>query len=313
MSGVEFQVTDRITTLKARLQGGVVPAMATPLEADGYRVNQQALEQLIDFLIASGVSGLFIGGTTGEGILLAPSERRRLHESALAMVDGRVPSLIHVGANTTAASVELAEHAMSLGAEAIVAVTPHFYEVDDDSLLAYYQAIARAAPETPLLAYDIPQLATNAISPQLLPRLAGQIPTFAGLKSSRPDAQIVRQFIDASAADALVLAGNERVALGLLALGADGLISGLATAVPEPFVGLTRALSAGDLSTAQRQQRAINQILDLLPAGARIGALKSILQERGIAAGPAVPPRAMPTGSWRAWPQIQSILEEAAK
>jgi len=96
-------------------------------------------------------------------------------------------------------------------------------------------------------------------------------------------------------------------------LGADGLISGLATAVPEPFVGLTRALSASDLSTAQRQQRAINQILDLLPAGARIGALKSILQERGIAAGPAVPPRAMPTGSWRAWPQIQSILEEAAK
>jgi dihydrodipicolinate synthase/N-acetylneuraminate lyase len=311
MPGKGTLVNEQIAALKDRLQGGVVPAMATPLESDGYRVNYGALEQLIEFLIAAGVRALFIGGTTGEGILLAPQERQTLHERTLAIVNRRVPSLVHVGANTTAASVELARHAVTLGAEAIVAVTPHFYEVGDEALLAYYQDIAQVAPETPLLAYDIPQMAANGITPRLLPRLAAQVPTFAGLKSSRPDAQVIRQFIDLAPGGVLILAGNERVALGLLALGANGLISGLSTAVPEPFVAMTRAFFAGNLAAAQDQQRAINRILDLLPAGARIGALKTILAERGIAAGPAVPPRAMPSEEWRAWPQIQTILDEA--
>jgi dihydrodipicolinate synthase/N-acetylneuraminate lyase len=71
-------------------------------------------------------------------------------------------------------------------------------------------------------------------------------------------------------------------------------------------VALTRAFAAGDTVEAQRQQRLINQILPLLSGGARIGALKTILAERGIPAGPTVPPRAMPTETF--WSQIQEVI-----
>jgi dihydrodipicolinate synthase/N-acetylneuraminate lyase len=293
--------------LRAKIDGGTVPAMATPLENDGYRVNLAVLPQLVEFLIGKGVRGLFVGGTTGEGVLLSTAERCRLHEETVAAVGGRVPALLHVGANTTAETVQLARHAVGLGAEALVAVTPFFYPVSDDGLVAYYQAIAEAAPDTPLFAYDIPQQAVNGISPALLPRLAEEVPTLAGIKSSRSDVQLVRQLLAAAPPSLLVLAGNESAALALLALGAHGLISGLATAVPEPFVALTDAYRQGRMAEAQRQQRLINQMLALLPAGARIGAIKAILNERRIAAGPAVPPRPTPDGR-HLWRQMRQLL-----
>ncbi|MDX1688128.1 MAG: dihydrodipicolinate synthase family protein [Candidatus Promineifilaceae bacterium] len=284
----------KIDQLTTTLKHGILPAMATPLQEDGYTVNVEAIKPLVDLLIGAGVSGLFVGGTTGEGILLTPSERRRLHENALAAGGGRVPVILHIGANTTREAAGLAEHAQLLGADAIAAVTPTYYGMHDDALLDYYHAVAAAAPETPLLAYDIPHMAVNGVSPQLMQRLAETTPTLAGLKTSRPDAQMIRQLLDATPSALAVFAGNERIALGSLALGATGLISGLATAVPEPFVALTRAFATGDLAAAREQHRLINSLLDLMPAGARIGAIKAILQQRGISAGPAVPPRPTP-------------------
>ena len=300
---------DRVVSLRRQLKNGVTPAMATPLAADGYRVNTAVLPSLVNFLLASGVKGLFVGGTTGEGVLLEAPERMRLHEAAVAAVAGRMPVLVHVGANQVATAVALAEHAAGLGVEGLAAVTPFFYPIDDEGLVRYYQAIAAAAPHTPLLLYDIPQLAVNGITPALLPYLAEAVPTLAGMKTSRPDVQFVRQLMEVTPEPLIILAGNESAALGLLALGAHGLISGLSTAVPEPFVALTDAFAAGDMAEARRQQYIINRMLALLPGKARIGAIKSILAERGIAAGPAMPPRSTPNASL--WPALRSVMAES--
>lgn len=300
-----------IETFKSKLANGVSPAMATPLEADGYTVNTAVIPQLVDLLLAAGVKGLFVGGTTGEGILLTATERQRLHAAAVTAVDGRVPVLLHVGANRLDETLALARHAAAIGADAIAAVTPFFYGVHDLALVTYYQAISVAVPEMPLLLYDIPHLAINGITPEALPRLHEAVPSLVGMKTSRPDVQMVRRLLDAAPDPFLVLAGNESAALGLLALGADGLISGLSTAVPEPFVALTRAYGDGDLATARQQQQLINELLPHLPAGARIGAIKQILTERGIEAGTAVPPRPMPKEP--IWAKMKLVLDEHRK
>ncbi len=299
----------RIAELKNKLSGGVTPAMATPVLADGYTVNTAVIPQLADFLIQAGVRGLFVGGTTGEGVLLAETERMRLHEAALAAADGRVPVILHIGTNRLDTAVTLARHAAELDADAIAVVTPYFYGMDDDGLAAYYETLAGAVPELPLLLYDIPQMATNGISPELFARLGESIPSLAGIKTSRGDAQIIRRHIVAAPERAMVLVGNEAIALGSLAMGAHGLISGLCTAVPEPFVALTAAFAAGNLAEAQRQHRLINRLLPCLPAGARIGGIKQILTERGIDMGTAVPPRAMPDKP--IWPVMVEMMGDA--
>ena len=267
---------------------------------------------LTNFLIDAGVKGLFVGGTTGEGILLSGEVRRALHSQVLMAANGRVPILLHIGANTTAETLTLAQHAQENEAAAVVAVTPYFYGMDDNALFDYYQTIAKAIPDMPLLAYDIPHMAVNGISPALMARMAAEISSFAGIKCSRPDAQMVRALVDAGTAETMVLAGNERIAAGLLTLGVNGLVSGFATAVPEPFVTLTQAFTDGDLTEVRRQQTLINQILDQIPASVRIGAIKAVLIQRGIEVGTAVPPRAMPSDTWRGWAKIKQLLDTAA-
>lgn len=304
------QVSEAITHLKAALSGGVSPAMATPLLAGTYTVDRDVVPALVDFLVAAGVSGLFIGGTTGEGILLDDDQRMALHAAGVAAANGRLPVLVHAGTQRTETAVALARHAAEIGADAVVCITPWFYGLSDDALLRHFKAVAAAAPDTPFFVYDIPQFAANGISPALLGRLANEVESFAGVKSSRVDVQVVRQLVDALSPSAMMLAGNESAALGLLALGSHGLISGLSTAVPEPFVALTRAYAAGDLPAAQRHQQAINRLLALLPAGARLGGIKRVLVERGIPVGPPTP--VLPSSDAAVWAPMQAVLQDAA-
>ena len=298
-------VAEQIAALKSQLRDGVSPAMATPLLAGTHTVNTAVVPQLVDFLIDKGVKGLFVGGTTGEGTQLDPDQRQALHEAAVAAAAGRAPVLLHVGAQRTEAAVELARHATGLRPAAIVAMTPTFYGMSDTALACYFQAIADAAPDVPLFLYDIPQFAVNGIGPALLTRLAGDMPSLAGLKSSRVDVQIVRQLIDALPRDRILLAGNESAALGSLALGADGLISGLSTAIPEPFVAMTRAFAEGNIDEARAWQRCINRLLGVL-GGLRIGGIKAILQQRGVPVGPPVP--TLDAADEPIWPRAAEIL-----
>lgn len=282
--------------------------MATPLEPDSYCVNTAVVPLLVDFLLDKGAKGLFVGGTTGEGIMLETSERKRLHEAAVSAVNGRVPVLLHVGALRIDTAVDLARHAATLEVDAIAAVTPYFYGIIDDGLLAYYQAIAEAVPDMPLFGYDIPQMAVNGIGPDLALRLCELIPSMAGLKTSNPSIQAVRGIVDAVPEDRIVLAGNESAALGALSLGVDGLISGLSTAVPEPFVALTQAFASGDAEEALRQQRLINRLLAQIPAGRRLAAIKSILVARGVPVGTVVP--TLPQTDAEIWPAMRAVLEQ---
>ena len=110
----DIVMKSKIKALKLRVKGGVLPAMATPLEEDGYTVNEATVDRLVNFLLEHNVAGLFVGGTTGEGILLQVEQRKILHARAIQASAGRVPVLIHVGANTLSESIELTRHAQEL-------------------------------------------------------------------------------------------------------------------------------------------------------------------------------------------------------
>lgn len=284
----------------------VLPALATPLLPNGYHVDVEAIAPLVEFLLARGVGGLFVGGTTGEGMLLSAAERKKLHEEAVEAVAGRVPVIVHVGTDTTRHSFDLAVHAEAIDADAIAVITPTYYPLDDDTLFDYFATIAAAAPDTPMLVYDIPHMAINGISPQLLTRLSA-IPTFAGMKCSRHDAQIIRQLMHTMPSDKVFLVGNERILLGTMAMGAHGAISGLSTAFPEPFVAMLSAIEQGNWDEARNWHRLISKILDALAHANRIGTVKAILNARGVAMGTPVPPR--PVVAPSIWQTVVDCLE----
>ena len=297
----------QIIELKNRVAYGISPALATPLA--GYEVKTDVAAELAKWLIEKGSKGLFIGGTTGEGITLDLEQRKRLHAVAIpACKSAGGVAMAHVGTNNLRDTLDLATHAAENGADIIAVLPGYFYGLADDAVFDYFKAISDALPQVGLMYYDIPHLAVNGASPALVKRMCAELPNFVGLKSSRNDALVIRSLVEALDDVRFILSGNEKMASGLQVLGAVGMITGLSTAIPEPFIEIGNAIKAGDIAAAQKAQSQINRILSLTPAGKRIAFIKRIASERGFDVGDPLPPRPATDGSF--WVAAQAILAE---
>src|SRR6478672_2740534 len=163
---------------------GALAAAVTPLRDDGAALDEEAFRPYLDFLAAGGLDGILALGTTGEGILLSAAERRRAAELFL---DGPLPVIVHCGAQTTAETVALAEHAAASGAAGVAVIGPPYYPLDDDALLAHFAAAAHACEPLPFYVYEFKARSGYAVPVSVVERLRERAPNLAGLKvSDRP-------------------------------------------------------------------------------------------------------------------------------
>jgi len=180
-------------------------------------------------LAAGGLHGILALGTTGEGILLSAAERRRAAELFL---EGPLPVIVHAGAQTTAETVALAEHAAGSGAAGVAVIGPPYYALDEDALLAHFAAAARAAEPLPFYVYEFKARSGYAVPLRVLERLREKVSNLAGLKvSDRPLEAVAPYLLEGLD----VFVGAEEL---LPVRGAAGTVSGLASVFPERVVAL---------------------------------------------------------------------------
>src|SRR5206468_3036396 len=144
----------RAHALHRKLAGmlrGALAAALTPLREGGSVLDEAAIGPYLDFLAASGLDGLLVLGTTGEGILLTVAERRRVAEHYL---EGSLPVIVHAGAQTTADTVALAAHAAVSGAAGVAVIGPPYFQLDEAALLAHLAEAARACAPLPFYVYE---------------------------------------------------------------------------------------------------------------------------------------------------------------
>jgi dihydrodipicolinate synthase/N-acetylneuraminate lyase len=163
---------------------GAIAAAVTPLRDDGRSLDEEAVAPYVDYLTRGGVDGMLPLGTTGEGILLAPDERRRVAQLFVAAADGRLQVAVHAGAQTTADTAALAAHAAETGADAVAVIGPPYYPLDEDALLAHFAAAARACEPVPFYLYEFRGRAGYSIPPAVIERLREAAPNLRGLKVS---------------------------------------------------------------------------------------------------------------------------------
>ncbi|NLV92496.1 MAG: dihydrodipicolinate synthase family protein [Firmicutes bacterium] len=263
---------------------GVIPALLSPFRVDG-RVDTDAIIALVDFLIDKGVHGLYPCGTTGEGMLLNSTERKEVAEAVVDAANGRVPVMVHVGSFSTTETVELAQHARSIGADAIGVVAPYFYKFDATGLLTHYRRVAEAVPDLPLYIYNLPANSRNDISPALAKEIASYCPSVAGVKDSSKDVARLQDYISVLGEGYRVIVGSDVLFLPALAVGGVGVISAVANVFPELMVRLYKAYTDEDLETARRLQYQVNQVRDILKQGPYLARFKAAVSLRGISFG----------------------------
>jgi dihydrodipicolinate synthase/N-acetylneuraminate lyase len=216
---------------------GALAAAVTPLREGGARLDGDAFSPIADFLASNGLDGILALGTTGEGILLTADERRRAAELYVEACGGRLEVAVHCGAQTTAETVTLAEHAARAGASAVAVIPPPYFALGENALLEHFRAAAAACAPVPFFLYEFEARSGYSIPPGVVERLREVAPNLAGLKVSDTPFESVRPYL-IEGLDVFI--GSEALLPRGLAEGAAGTVSGLATAFPEYVVRLYR-------------------------------------------------------------------------
>ncbi|MCI0361812.1 MAG: dihydrodipicolinate synthase family protein [Planctomycetaceae bacterium] len=262
----------------------ILPALVTPLTADG-RLDERSTERLIDHLYAKGVGGLYVTGTTGEGIHFDSQIRRRLVEVAIHASRGRGTLIVHVGATQAAAAFELADHAARTGADAISSIPPFAGGYVWDEIHAFYAELARHS-ELPVVAYHFPGLTGQQTSLAQLASLLA-IPNIAGLKFTDPNFYVMQRLLARLSPEQILYNGqDEALALGL-SIGAHGGIGSTYNFMPELIVSIYRHARAGRHAEAIAMQRQANQIIEAALTAQIVAATKQILYWQGLIDCPA--------------------------
>lgn len=260
-------------------------AAVTPWAA-GETVDESALWRQVEMLLAAGINGICVAGTTGEFPRLERAERLRLLRATVEMVAGRVPVLFGAGDASLDATLSLV--AAARGASAVMVTPPYYFPYGQAELLEFYRRAASAA-ELPVLLYNIPQFTTE-IAPDTARELLEQR-LYAGIKDSGGRPEMVNALAELRRSVPFTfLCGADEQLLHVLGLGADGALSGIASCVPELLVTLYRAFCAGDQKTAGDAQDLLREFsAQCQQFPAPIG-IRLALEARGIPVGPhAVP------------------------
>jgi len=272
---------------------GVIPPLISPLDTAG-GVDAAAVERLVEYVVAGGVSGLFVLGGCGEGAWLTPAQRRAVIQATLRAAGGRIPVLAGVMLPGTGPAVEAARQATEAGADAVVVGSPYYFGVDGDAQRRHVEAVMGATP-LPALLYNIPQSTHQVLAPEIVAALARE-PRILGIKDSAGDFQVFLRYLAVRQEQAAfrVLQGNEFLAAASLLQGADGLVPGLANIAPALLVALREAAGKADAPTCARLQTAVEDLASLYEQGHWLPALKAALAMLGIGTGLPPAPLAPP-------------------
>ncbi len=247
-----------MTKLKSGLHGAIT-ALVTPLR-DG-EVDLPALSRLVEEQIAAGIHGLVAVGTTGESATLSVPEHVMVIRKVVEVARKRVPVIAGAGANATAEAIELSKASEEAGADALLHVTPYYNRPPQEGLYRHYAAIARST-RLPIVLYNVPSRTSCDLLPATVERLA-EIDNIVAIKEAS-DVRRASILIGSVGDRIAVLAGDDVIALPVMALGGRGVVSVVSNVVPGHMARLCDAASAGDLARARELHFDVAPLCELL-------------------------------------------------
>lgn len=266
----------------------LIAAPHTPFRADG-ELCLEAVGRQARLLKACGVSGVFIGGSTGEYASLTVDERRRLAEEWVAQANG-LDVIVHVGHNSQRDAVELARHAAGLPVQAIAALAPSYFRPQVAELLTFFEPVA-AAGDRPFYFYDIPTMTEVHVPTVEFLRAGGErLPRLAGVKFTNPDLAQFQECLHCAGGRYDILFGTDESLLAGYALGARGAVGSTYNFAPGLYQRLIAAWDRGEAAQARQLQHESVRLVRCLQSFGYMAAAKAVMSFLGVDCGPVRPP-----------------------
>lgn len=270
--------------MKEKLNG-LLSAPHTPFNEDG-SVKLSEIEKIAELAVSQGLKGVYICGTTGEGIHMSVEERKAVAEKWMEASAGRLFVIVHTGALSIADSKELTRHAAAIKADAISVIGPCFFKpacVED--LVDYCAEICAEAPETPFYYYHSGMSGVAFDMCQFLPLAAEKIPTMAGLKFNWNDLYAYQRCVALDGGKYDISWGVDEVYAGGMIYGAKSAVGSTYNYMPEKYVEMKKAFEAGDMATVDAISKKVLEVIDILIEFGGVQAGKAIMSIHGIDCG----------------------------
>lgn len=268
-----------MTSALSQAANRILPALVTPL-TEQCTLDEVSLERLIHHLYEQQVGGLYVTGSTGEGVYLEADVRRRIVEIAAGLSRGHGQVIVHVGATEGALACELAAHAQRIGADAVASIPPFVGGYAWHEVLDYYRQLTQATT-LPVLGYYIPRLTGQNFSLSQLTEL-GRLEGMAGFKFTDHNLALMQRLLVRIRDDQVVYNGpDEMLAFGL-AFGAHGGIGTTYNVMPREILQIARHIANGKFAQAVAVQKRVNEVIELFHDFQGIAVTKQILFWQGL-------------------------------
>ena len=228
---------------------GCGTALVTPFKSDT-QLDLEAFRKLIRWQLDSGIHFLVPSGTTGESVTLNEEEYRKVIRTCVETAAGAVPVVAGAGTNNTAQAIHLATIAQQEGADALLAVTPYYNKPTQEGLVLHFSKIAESI-SLPVVLYNVPGRTLINITAETALRLA-QVDNIIALKEASGDLGQVMQILNRRPSDFVVLSGDDRLTLPIMAMGGEGIISVASNLIPAEMSQMVDLALSGKWEEAKK-------------------------------------------------------------
>jgi 4-hydroxy-tetrahydrodipicolinate synthase len=286
---------------------GIVPPAVTPMTASE-DIDLPRLRATLDRLLAAGVHGLFVLGTTGEFYALDSAEKQAIIAETVALAAKRVPVIAGTGAETTREAIRLTQLAEREGADAVAVITPYFLNPSQQELFDHFRRIAEST-RLPVLVYVNPSMTGGVkLDVGTVARLS-EVPNIVGMKDSTGDLSVLIDIVRAAKPGFVVFQGRDTLIEPALANGAAGAVPSMANIIPELAVAIYEAHRRGDHAAAKAAQARFSPLKTAM-VGTPPGAVKVAMNLAGVPVGPSRAPIGPFTAEQKKL--IQAVLEQVS-
>lgn len=241
--------------MKNTVFSGAATAIVTPLTKDGIDYKQFA--RLIEWQISEGIDAIVAVGTTGEGSTLTDEEHKAAIKFCVEQVAGRVPVIAGTGSNDTQYAIDLTRYACSVGADAMLLVTPYYNKATQKGMIESFKAIADAS-DKPCILYNVPSRTGCNLLPASVKELAKH-PNIVAIKEACGNISQIAELAALVGDEIDIYSGNDDQIVPILSLGGKGVISVLSNIMPKATVDICKLFFDGKIEESRKLQ------LELLP------------------------------------------------
>ncbi len=259
---------------------GTGVAIITPFKADG-QVDYSGLKSVINYLIEGGVQYIVSLGTTGESATLSKSERQQIWEFTAEAVNNRIDLVAGIGGNNT---LEVAEQVRGFnipGYSAILSASPHYNKPTQEGIYQHYQALAENTV-LPIILYNVPSRTGSTVSAETTVRLAHNFKNIIAVKEASGSFDIFNQIMRDKPEGFMLLSGDDPVTLPMMALGAVGLISVTANALPKQTSAMVNLCLHGGFTAAAKIHSSLIEFTRLMFTEGSPAGVKTALKHIGL-------------------------------